>query len=104
MILEGLGLSPQFEYEKYRTEYHGNPGIGIVLLDETPIGAYLEIEGNPRSIDAAAKALGFCKRDYITSSYGRLYNDYCLLRNVAPENMVFGSSNRPERVTQKKLP
>src|SRR5690242_6476265 len=48
-ILERLGFRLVFRYEKYRTEYtqHGakRTGGGIVTLDETPIGCYLELEG-----------------------------------------------------------
>ncbi len=32
-----------------------SPGTGKVLLDETPIGNFLEIEGSPRWIDGAAR-------------------------------------------------
>jgi adenylate cyclase class 2 len=107
LVLEGLGLSPQFIYEKYRTQYDRERSRGIVLLDETPIGTFLEIEGDPRSIDAAAKALGFRRGDYITSSYGKLYRDYCAVQKVAPANMVFDSRKRRRAVPskiRKKLP
>jgi adenylate cyclase, class 2 len=94
IILEGLGYSPQFVYEKYRTEYHGGPSLAAVLLDETPMGAFFEIEGNPGSIDAAARALGFSRKDYITASYSRLFGNYSQLRKIAPGNMVFTNQGR----------
>jgi adenylate cyclase class 2 len=43
------------------------------MLDETPIGNFLEIEGDPAGIDAAAARLGFARSDYITDSYHRLF-------------------------------
>ena len=89
LILVGLGFSPQFAYEKYRTQYYWNQGGVAVFLDETPIGTYLEIEGQPRSIDAAAKSLGFTKKDYITYSYGVLYREHCRRRKITPAHMVF---------------
>ena len=89
LILEGLGLSPQFAYEKYRTQYYWDRGSVAVFLDETPIGTYLEIEGQPRSIDAAAKALEFLKTDYIAYSYGVLYRQHCRRKKITPKHMVF---------------
>ena len=93
-ILTRLGLSPSFRYEKYRTEYSREGSSGIVTVDETPIGNYLEIEGAPDWIDSAAAELGYSQSDYITNSYGALYAAYCRARRVQPSNMVF--ANRDE--------
>ena len=62
---------------------------GKVLLDETPIGNYLEIEGSPRWIDRTAKLLGFSTADYITRSYGYLYLAYCRERRMPASDMLF---------------
>jgi adenylate cyclase, class 2 len=91
-ILERLAYKPVFRYEKYRTEYRGADGAGVVVLDETSIGAFLELEGPPRWIDRTARTLGFSKADYVTASYGRLYLEHCRARGVEPGNMVFGRS------------
>lgn len=88
-ILTHLGYRPVFRYEKYRTEYAQPRADGKVLLDETPIGNYLEIEGSPRWIDRTARALGFRHADYITRSYGYLYLAYCRERRIAPQDMLF---------------
>jgi adenylate cyclase class 2 len=90
-IFNELGYHPIFRYEKFRTEYAKPPGSGTVLLDETPIGNYLEIEGNPRWIDRTAQALGFSTADYITRSYGYLYLAYCRERRMAPSDMLFSA-------------
>src|ERR1035438_7712828 len=76
-VFEELELKAVFRYEKYRTEYTTNTGHGVVTLDETPIGAFLEVEGPARWIDRTAKLLGFSPDDYITASYGALYLQYC---------------------------
>jgi len=89
-ILERLGYCPVFRYEKYRTEYRQGRGAGMATLDETPVGLYLELEGSPRWIDRTARQLGFGEQDYITSSYARLYLDWCRKNRVKPSNMVFG--------------
>jgi len=89
LILARLGFEPVFRYEKYRTEYEAPGQAGVVTLDETPIGIYVEIEGSPAWIDAVALSLGFSEQQYITKSYGSLYLDYCREHGVTPANMVF---------------
>ena len=75
-IFERLGFRPVFRYQKYRTEYKQPSRPGTATLDETPIGVYLELEGQPAWIDRAARALGFKEQDYITDSYGRLFQQW----------------------------
>ena len=88
-ILVQIGYHPVFRYEKYRTEYTRGSTGGEVLLDETPIGNFLELEGRPQWIDRTAKLLGFSRADYINRSYGYLYLAYCRERRVRPANMIF---------------
>lgn len=70
-ILDGLGYRPAFRYEKYRTEYAS--GRGRAMLDETPAGTFLELEGPPAWIDRMARRLGFGEADYITQTYAELH-------------------------------
>ena len=70
-ILEQLGLRPVFRYQKYR-ETHEWRGQEIVV-DETPIGTFLEIEGPVATIHEAARALGRGPADYIADSYAALF-------------------------------
>jgi adenylate cyclase, class 2 len=86
-ILGRLGFHPAFRYEKYRTEY--TDGAGTATLDETPIGVYLELEGEPEWIDGAAAALGFAEADYLTGSYLQLYREHCERLGLPPADMVF---------------
>jgi adenylate cyclase class 2 len=89
-VLESLGLRVKFRYEKRRTAYRlpGEPRL-VVELDETPIGAFLELEGSPRAIDRIARRLGFSPADYLTASYLALYFADCARRGIAPADMVF---------------
>jgi adenylate cyclase, class 2 len=87
-ILERLGFQRTFRYEKYRTEFQRGR-TGIVTLDETPVGTYLELEGPPAWIDRTARLLGFAEADYITLSYGQLYLDWCARHGHKPGDMVF---------------
>jgi adenylate cyclase class 2 len=88
-IFAQLGYLPVFRYEKYRTEFHEGRGGGVAMLDETPVGVFLELEGAPRWIDRTARRLGFGKADYITASYGRLYFLWSEERGEHPTHMVF---------------
>ena len=73
-VLEALGYRPAFRYEKFRTEYVLPPVTsGRAMLDETPVGIFLELEGPPRWIDRTARLLGFPESAYITASYAELH-------------------------------
>ncbi len=90
-ILARLGYRPMFRYEKYRTEYRQGRSTGRALLDETPIGVFLELEGPPRWIDRSARALGFSEADYVTASYADLF---VRARDGKPGDMVFRRAAR----------
>ncbi|MGH9502183.1 MAG: class IV adenylate cyclase [Terriglobales bacterium] len=70
-ILRTLGYVPCFRYEKFRAEW--SDGSGQVVLDETPIGFFGEIEGPPRWIDRTARRLGIDRQSYITDTYAGLF-------------------------------
>jgi adenylate cyclase, class 2 len=88
LVLQRLGYQPRFRYEKYRTKF-GNAEPGIVTIDETPIGVFLELEGPADWIDRTAALLGFSHAAYCTQSYAALYREYSRSRTNAPPNMVF---------------
>jgi adenylate cyclase, class 2 len=91
-ILRQLGYLPFFRYEKYRTEFEpADRQGGTITFDETPIGEFLELEGPGDWIDRTALSLDFSPSDYVISSYGKLYSDYCAQRGMQPGNMVFAS-------------
>ena len=70
-IFAGLGLGPVFRYQKYRETYAWED-VEIVV-DETPIGTFLEIEGPLAGIHKAAAVLGHGPNDYVTDSYAALF-------------------------------
>jgi adenylate cyclase class 2 len=73
-ILRALGYAPSVRYEKFRAEW--TDGRGHVVVDETPVGNFCEIEGSPRWIDATAKKLGVKAEDYITRNYAGLFLEW----------------------------
>jgi adenylate cyclase class 2 len=70
-ILGNLGYKPVFRYQKYRESwsYRGQE----VEVDETPIGCFLEIEGDAEGIAEVAKELGYQASDYVAESYIGLF-------------------------------
>ncbi len=88
-ILTRLGYQPAFEYHKFRTEFHQPRRRGKAMLDETPVGDFLELEGPPAWIDRLAAGLGYGPQDYILASYASLYLAWCREQGLPPENMVF---------------
>ncbi|MDR3741481.1 MAG: class IV adenylate cyclase [Terracidiphilus sp.] len=71
-IFRSLGLTAAFRYEKWRTEW--SDGEGHCVVDETPIGDFAELEGTAEWIDRAAGKLGVTPGEYLTLSYGRLFD------------------------------
>jgi adenylate cyclase class 2 len=86
-ILRVLGFAPSFRYEKFRAEW--TDGKGQVVVDETPVGNFCEIEGAPRWIDATAKKLGVMESDYITTNYAGLFAQWKEEANSNAEEMTF---------------
>ena len=89
-VMRALGLRPWFRYEKFRTTY-GLPRLkGLrIELDETPVGAFLELEGERKGIDRAARLLGYIPKDYITASYWDLYVRERRRRGQPVRDMLF---------------
>ena len=96
LVLDRLGYQPRFRYEKYRTKFAAGDSSGIVTIDETPIGVFLELEGPVDWIDQTADRLGFSHAEYCTASYAALYREYLQLHEGAPANMVFDSGRLQE--------
>jgi adenylate cyclase, class 2 len=90
LVLERLGYHPGFRYQKYRIEFTAPGQPGIITLDETPIGVYLELEGPQHWIDSAAERMGFRITQFLNISYAALYRNYRQQHPEAPANMVFG--------------
>jgi adenylate cyclase, class 2 len=86
-ILRALGFAPTFHYEKYRAEW--SDGEGHVVLDETPIGDFGEIEGKPRWIDRTARALGISRDDYITQTYAPMFFEWKRRTRSTAKEMTF---------------
>jgi adenylate cyclase, class 2 len=86
-VFEALGFSPVFVYEKWRTEWADQRGHCV--LDETPLGLYAELEGPGDWIDATAQQLGIGENEFITLSYGRIFESWRDETGSEAQNFTF---------------
>ena len=90
MILERLGYSVVFIYEKYRSIYSlNNTGI---FIDHPPIGDYIKIEGpSGVAIRRSAESLGLDWDKRISKGYRALFEAWKNETGYEGRDMVFSS-------------
>lgn len=86
-IFLSLGLTAAFRYEKWRTEW--TDGVGHCVVDETPIGNFAELEGSAPWIDRSAALLGVSPAQYLTLSYGRLFENWRQQHRSSAHDLTF---------------
>lgn len=86
-LLEQLGFTVSFRYQKYREEFGYTETI--LAIDETPIGTFVEVEGSESGIHDAAAALGRKVDDYLVDSYRSLFSRYCQEHGLPATGMLF---------------
>ena len=115
-IFHQLGFEPVFRYEKFRTEWsHATPTIDgplftdpafpsesisvnptfHLVLDETPIGDYAELEGPPSWIDDTLALLNVDPTTCLTKSYGSLFLDWRQRTGSLAEHLTFDQIPAP---------
>jgi adenylate cyclase class 2 len=90
-ILEAIGFSPSFRYEKFRSEWADSNGH--VVIDETPIGNFGEIEGEAKWIDAIAKRLSISVKSYLKDSYSEVFAAWKRKTRSKAKEMTFKAVN-----------
>lgn len=88
-VFGSLGLNPIFRYEKFRSEW--SDANGQVVIDQTPIGNFAEIEGPAAWIDTVAASLGVAERDYITQNYATLFLNWKKASRSRAREMTFAA-------------
>jgi adenylate cyclase class 2 len=86
-VFQSLGLVAAFRYEKWRSEW--SDGEGHCVVDETPIGDFAELEGPADWIDRAAVRIGVNRSDYLTLSYGRLFEQWREQHHSTANDLTF---------------
>jgi len=92
-MLERLGYVAGFRYEKYRTKFRAPGETGVLSIDETPIGVFLELEGAPAWIDRTSSRLGLPAAEYLTASYVSLYQQYLRTHPAMSPDMTFSEGH-----------
>ncbi|HMG33922.1 MAG TPA: class IV adenylate cyclase [Blastocatellia bacterium] len=90
-LFERLGYRRSFRYQKYRTVYRlETEGQTLeVVFDETPIGNFVEIEGDERAVERVLDAAGFTAEESIQLSYPELQAERCRKKGIAFQDLVW---------------
>ena len=84
-LFESLGYHVERRYQKLREEWR--LGAEVICLDHTPIGDFVEFEGEKAT--AVAKRCGFDPAGAVRKSYLMLYADHVASHPQAPRDMIF---------------
>ena len=101
-VFEAIGLRVWFRYQKYREEFSAPDAI--VAVDETPIGAYVEVEGSESGISSFARALGRAPEDYILGSYRSLFLERRGRFGIKGHHMTFADSSASSTPSHPRSP
>ncbi|HEY8549562.1 MAG TPA: class IV adenylate cyclase [Vicinamibacterales bacterium] len=88
-LFTALGFSPQFRYQKFREEF-SIPGV-VLAVDETPVGTFIELEGEEAAIADAAARLGRSPADYVLASYRALFLEHVRQHGGGPHMLFEGA-------------
>ena len=98
-VFAQIGYQPAFIYEKYRTEYSiFDPATNTtphLVIDETPIGTYVELEGPTDWIDRTLTDLHVDLSTCITDSYGKLFLDWKQRTGSPADHLTFADVATP---------
>jgi len=101
-IFESLGYIPAFTYEKFRIEWSAidvaTNSTPHLVIDETPIGIYAELEGPTAWIDHMLAELQIDPSTCLTDSYGKLFLDWKQRTGSTAENLTFTEIAAPDLV------
>ena len=86
-----FGFPKKISWEKRRHsfEFDNQESEVIFYLDETPMGYYLEIEGDEVKIEEVIKKLDLEKEKRVTKAYLGLWEEYKKEKGILDEDMMF---------------
>jgi adenylate cyclase class 2 len=86
-LLEKLGFVPVWRYEKYRETFTYQSAE--ILLDDTPCGTFMEIEGPREAIRVIVSTVGLDFETRLTASYGEIFAAVCAAYHLQVPDMTF---------------
>lgn len=91
VLFERIGFHRSFRYQKYRTGYSlaVDGGELEVEFDETPMGNFIEIEGDEPAVLRVLEGAGFSSPEIIRESYPELQALRCKARGIPLEDLIF---------------
>jgi adenylate cyclase class 2 len=92
-LLVELGFAPRFTYDKRRTTWRfSRPERPVVVVDETPLGLFVELEGEDRAVRTLAEELNVPESAFIAESYAALWLKAREENPSLPRDMVFSET------------
>jgi adenylate cyclase, class 2 len=90
-LFERLGFHRSFRYQKYRAVYRlvGAGNELSITFDETPLGNFIEIEGDEEGVLQTMQAAGFSADEIIRESYPELQALRCQQLGKPLEDLIF---------------
>ena len=89
-LLVEIGFAPRFTYDKRRTTWRFlDPERPVVVVDETPLGLFAELEGDDKAVRILAEELGVPESAFIPESYVALWMKAREEDPALPRDMVF---------------
>ena len=89
IILENLGFTKKRIMEKYREKWQ--LGKTEIVIDKLPMGNFIEIEGEKKSIKKIVKIFGLNFGNKIIGTYWDLWKEYCERESIKNKNITFNS-------------
>jgi adenylate cyclase class 2 len=86
-LLERIGFRVWFRYQKYREEFRR--GDLVIAVDESPIGTFVELEGDEEDILAMATTLERPVSDFVLDSYRALFLKHRRAQGATATHMLF---------------
>ncbi len=104
-VFAQLGYTSAFLYEKFRTEWaylpSGSKEGGHLVIDETPIGTWAELEGPPDWIERTLQDLHIPRSTCTTDSYGTLFTKWKQSSGSSVKNLTFEEISQSTELTGK---
>lgn len=104
-ILKRLGFQRSFRYQKWRTCFVVRLDDGRTIqamFDETPIGNFIELEGDAAAIETVAHQLGYPSSAFISESYVEMQVARCAGKGEPLSDMVFPKPKRQRKAHLRK--